>query len=175
LIRIISGKYKGRSLKEPRKQQCRPTTDRAKEGLFSVINSRIPDSTVLDLCCGTGGLGLESLSRGAREATFVDLDTTWVKVNTQWVEEPFHIVRGPIDRFIKRCSQKYDLIFFDPPWDKTELYETALKAIIDFDILRPEGVILCEHKKYKEIEALGKFDIESIHTYGDTQFSVLKK
>tara|TARA_B100000427_G_scaffold326200_1_gene334414 strand:- start:2838 stop:3368 length:531 start_codon:yes stop_codon:yes gene_type:complete len=148
-MRIISGKYKGRKLIFTKTNQFRPTQDRIKESLFSIINDHCQDATVFDAFAGTGSLGLEALSRGAKYIVFTDKNIDYLLENISWVDEKeaVSVIKSSAISYIKTTQITFDLIFLDPPWEDENLFDHALKAIFDFDILKPNGIIVCEHKK----------------------------
>lgn len=121
-MRIIAGKYRSRNLKTPgKKEGVRPTTDRARETLFNILNNffDFEDAKVADLFCGTGSFGIECLSRGAEFAIFVDKDVKLVEENVKLlkIEDITEIIRGDALLFLRDESMDIDLIFADPPYD----------------------------------------------------------
>ncbi|RAP29842.1 16S rRNA (guanine(966)-N(2))-methyltransferase RsmD [Candidatus Marinamargulisbacteria bacterium SCGC AG-343-D04] len=146
-MRIIAGKYKGRTLDYKGSKDCRPTKDRIKEALFSVLNDRCEGATCLDLFAGSGSLGLEALSRGAEYVEFVDLDIDLVSKNIKRIKDELSVDvhKCEASRFIEKSKKKYDIIFLDPPWTKEDFFSSSLKAIFEFDILKKDGWIICEH------------------------------
>ena len=133
-MRVITGKARGVQLKTPDGMLTRPTTDRVKEALFSVIQFDIPGSRVLDLFGGTGQLGIEALSRGAKSAVFVDA----------------RVVRSDYLDYLSRCREQYDIIFLDPPYAEVFL-ENSLNRITEIDILHSGGIIVAERPLGKEL------------------------
>ena len=146
-MRVISGTAKGRRLKEPEGAVIRPTTDMVKESVFNIIQFDIEGRRVLDLFAGTGQLGIEALSRGAASAVFVDESTDAVRliggnIKNIGFEDRATVTKGDAIAFLKRCG-KFDVIFLDPPYSKT-LMEKALGSIFEFDMLKDNGIIICE-------------------------------
>lgn len=144
-MRVITGTARGRRLKEPGNMDIRPTTDQVKESIFNIIQFDVEGRTVLDLFAGTGQLGIEALSRGAESATFVDESTEairLVKENLRHCGLEGQVRQTESLGFLERCG-KFGLIFIDPPYD-SGLAEKALEKIIEFDILREGGIIICE-------------------------------
>ena len=144
-MRVITGSARGRRLKELEGQETRPTTDRVKEGLFSILQGR----RVLDLFAGTGQLGIECLSRGAAKAVFVDQRTDAVRLireNLALTElaDRAEVICGSALDVVARAHGTFDIIFLDPPY-QTGLLEKALEQIAAFDILNPHGIIAAEH------------------------------
>lgn len=131
-MRIIAGSARGRRLTAPSGLATRPMTDRVRESLFSSIAAWIPDAAVLDLYAGTGAMGLEALSRGAAEVTFVERDREALgalRNNIESVGLGGTVVAGDVDAFLDRASSSWDLAFVDPPYDVAlaSLVETVAK------------------------------------------------
>ncbi len=148
-MRVITGTARGRRLRELEGQETRPTTDRVKEGLFSILQFDIEGRRVLDLFAGTGQLGIECLSRGAAEAVFVDQRSDAVKLireNLRVTElaQRARVVCGNALELSPGELGRFDLVFLDPPYG-TGLLEQALERITAFDILNPHGIIAAEH------------------------------
>lgn len=154
-MRVISGKARGVNLKTPEGLLTRPTIDRVKEALFSIINFDIPASNVLDLFGGTGQLGIEALSRGAKSAVFVDQREDACKLIKEnlkrtKLEQDAKVVRMDYLDYLKRCREKFDIIFLDPPYAEVFL-ENALKCITEIDILQSGGIIVAERPLGKDL------------------------
>ena len=148
-MRVITGTARGRRLRELEGQETRPTTDRVKEGLFSIVQFDIEGRRVLDLFAGTGQLGIECLSRGAAEAMFVDQRSDAVKLireNLRVTElaQRARVVCGNALELSPGELGRFDLVFLDPAYG-TGLLEQALERITAFDILNPHGIIAAEH------------------------------
>lgn len=151
-MRVITGSAKGRPLKTVKGRDVRPTADRVKESLFNVLGPRVPECDFLDLFAGSGAVGIEALSRGAKSATFVEVMTPHLKV----VEENL-AATGLLDRAqllrrdaraaaadLGRRGLSFDLIFVDPPYGQGLVGE-ALEAIAAQGLLRADGWVVCEH------------------------------
>ena len=154
-MRVITGKARGVQLKTPDGLATRPTADRVKEALFSIIQIDIPGAKVLDLFGGTGQLGIEALSRGAKSATFVDAGEPacrLIKENLKRtrLEADGKVVRSDYMEFLNRCREQYNIIFLDPPYAEVFL-ENALKKITEIDILASGGIIVAERPLGKEL------------------------
>ena len=183
-MRIITGKVKGLKLKAPSGFSTRPTSDRVKESVFNVLNGMVDFSeveSVLDVFAGTGSLGLESLSRGASSATFIDFATTEIiaeNIRRAKFENAATILRGDFTKMLRKISRQqktFDLIFIDPPY-KENLAETALELIGECELLNSDGLIIVE---YGADEILDTKNFESIRkiNYGRTtavEFLVVK-
>jgi 16S rRNA (guanine(966)-N(2))-methyltransferase RsmD len=160
-MRIISGIYRGRQLKSPPSAQTRPTPDRLRETLFNVLAPRIEDARFLDLCAGTGAVGIEALSRGAEHVTFVDQSRKMcalIEANTSALgidAKEFEIVNADASGYLRRHAKKeqepFDIIFFDPPYAAD--YEAVLSFIAEHrpQLLSDEGIAVVEHHKKKDL------------------------
>ena len=154
-MRVITGKARGIQLKTPDGMQTRPTTDRVKEALFSIIQFDIPGAKILDLFGGTGQLGIEALSRGAKHAVFVDQSEQACRLIREnlkrtHMEQESQVIRADYLEYIGRCREQFDIIFLDPPYAEVFL-ENALKRITEIDILRSGGIIVAERPLGKEL------------------------
>jgi 16S rRNA (guanine(966)-N(2))-methyltransferase RsmD len=152
-MRIITGTLKGRRLKAPASGEIRPTSDRTKEGMFNVIDARryFDDLDILDLFGGSGNLGFEAISRGARHATFVDANRASVKIIEETakqfgIESKIRVVCSQVDVFLGRYAQPFDLVFADPPYDYPEMGQ-LIEVILTGGWLAPDGWFLLEHDK----------------------------
>jgi len=148
-MRVVSGIARGRKLKEPAGNGIRPTTDKVKESIFNIVQFDIEGRRVLDLFAGTGQLGIEALSRGAKNAVFVDSSTESVKLIRENIKIcGFMDIASVYARDALRHlenDEKYDLIFIDPPYD-SKLAAKALSKIVEFDKLNKNGIIILEIK-----------------------------
>ena len=179
-MRVITGKARGIQLKTPEGMLTRPTADRVKEALFSIINFDSPDASVLDLFGGTGQLGIEALSRGARLAVFVDsreeacalirenLKKTRLAANGR-------VVRSDYMDYSSRCSEQFSIIFLDPPYAE-EYLENAIRRIVEIDILQSDGIIVTERPLGKDfsLEFEG-YRRSRDYKYGKTLLAIYRK
>ena len=154
-MRVITGKARGIQLKTPEGLLTRPTADRVKEALFSIINFDIPGAKVLDLFGGTGQLGIEALSRGAESAVFVDAreeSCRLIRENLKRtkLEKDAKVIRSDYMDYLSRCREQYNIIFLDPPYAEVFL-ENAIKRITEIDILQSDGIIVAERPQGKEL------------------------
>lgn len=163
-MRIIGGKHRGRVLATFEGEAVRPTADRVKESLFNILSSRLYGARVLDLFCGSGSLGLEALSRGARQVVFNDAAKTSVailKKNLQKLGEEASVTTFCHDYSLclDLVQGKFDLIFLDPPY-AMDAGEKALKKIAQKGLLEKDGVVVYERDRpfQGEIEGLEPFD-----------------
>lgn len=149
-MRVITGKARGKKLKEPADYSIRPTTDNVKESIFNIIQFDIEGRRILDLFAGTGQLGIECISRGAREVTFVDQSkdaVALVKANLKSCGFEAKVCMEDSVSFLQRAGS-YDLIIIDPPY-ATGLINSALEIINSVDILSEGGIIVCESSSDK--------------------------
>ena len=179
-MRVITGKARGIQLKTPEGMLTRPTADRVKEALFSIINFDIPGAQVLDLFGGTGQLGIEALSRGAKSAVFVDAREEACRLIREnlkrtHLEGEGRVVRSDYLDYLDRCREKYRIIFLDPPYAEVFL-ENALKRITEIDILQSDGIIVTERPLGKELpwEYPG-YTRSRDYKYGKTLLTIYRK
>jgi 16S rRNA (guanine(966)-N(2))-methyltransferase RsmD len=145
---------RGRRLETPSGFEVRPTSDHVKESIFNIIQFQVPGARALDLFSGTGQLGIEAISRGAQEVVFADnaeqaLFLTRRNAESVGASERARFVRTDALRYLENTDKgSFDIVFLDPPYDTT-LLEDALRRIIEFDILRESGIIICESRADK--------------------------
>lgn len=179
-MRVITGKARGINLKTPEGLQTRPTADRVKEALFSIIQFDIPGARVLDLFGGTGQLGIEALSRGAKSATFVDASNTacnLIRENLKRtrLQEEGRVICSDYLTFLGRCSEKFDIIFLDPPYAEVFL-ENALNRIAEIDILQSGGIIITERPLEKELSMdFTGYSRSKDYKYGKVLLTIYRK
>ena len=156
-MRVVAGKYRGKNLASPKDDRVRPTTTRIKETLFNVLQGYSQDAVVLDLFAGSGALGIECISRGAKEVTFVDNSKDSIELvrkNLQGIDGNFKVVNSDFSGVLRNAyvtGKKFDMIFVDPPY-ASGLGELALGMIFDLDLLDKDGVIVFEHGSEKTYE-----------------------
>lgn len=175
-MRVITGTARGRRLKELQGMETRPTTDKVKESLFSIIQFDIEGRRVLDLFAGTGQLGIEALSRGAAEAVFVDRRPDAVRLVQENLAlcgftDRARVKSGDALAYLK-SGEKFDLIFLDPPY-AADLLEQAFTAIASFDICREHGIIVAESAADKVLPELpAPYRLYREYRYGKIRLSV---
>ena len=179
-MRVITGTARGIQLKTPDGMTTRPTSDRVKEAMFSIIHFEIPGASVLDLFGGTGQLGIEALSRGAKKAVFVDAGEPACKIIREnlkrtKMEQQGSVVRSDYLDYLKRCREKFDIILLDPPYAEVFL-ENALKKITEIDILSSDGIIVAERPVGKELPwEFEGFQRSKDYKYGNTLLTIYRK
>ena len=179
-MRVITGKARGISIKTPDGMLTRPTSDRVKEALFSIIQFDVPGAKVLDLFSGTGQLGIEAISRGASSAVFVDAREDACKLIREnlrrtHMESEGKVVRSDYQDYLRRCQDKFRIIFLDPPYAEVFL-ENSLKIITEIDILESGGIIIAERPLEKELTCdFSGYTRSRDYKYGKTLLTVYRK
>ena len=179
-MRVITGKARGVVLSTPKGMHTRPTTDRVKEALFSIIQFDIPTANVLDLFGGTGQLGIEALSRNAKYAVFVDEREDACKLIREnlrktRLEESAKVVRSDYAAYLRSCKEKFDIIFLDPPYAEVFL-ENSLKMITEIDILETGGIIVAERPLGKDLLwDFPGYTRSKDYKYGNTLLTIYRK
>ena len=166
-MKITSGKYKYRNIEIPK--GIRPTTEKVREAVFSMINAWIPDAEVLDLFAGSGAMGLEALSRGAAICTFVESNRQNQRVLLANID---NCGAGDVSRLVGRdfiaalselagaaTKSRFDVVIIDPPYEKTEYYDTALRLLQEYELIDDASIVVCEHL----------YDNKLLDTYGNLQ------
>lgn len=179
-MRVISGTARGTKLKTPEGMQTRPTSDRVKEAVFSVVQFDIPGSRFLDLFGGSGQMAIEALSRGADLAVIVDGRREACKLiqdnlRLTRLQDRAKVVQSDYLAYLDRCRETFDLIFLDPPYAEVFL-ENALKKISEIDILSDRGIIICERPadKLTDLEIHG-LQRGKDYRYGKTWVTLFHK
>ncbi|HLM01012.1 MAG TPA: 16S rRNA (guanine(966)-N(2))-methyltransferase RsmD [Pyrinomonadaceae bacterium] len=182
-MRIIAGKYRRRVLKSPPSLQTRPTSDRLRESLFNVLAPRIDDETrFLDLCSGTGAIGIEALSRGARHVTFVDKSRKscgLIEENLDLLEIPeaeTEVAQADAEEFLRKTKQTFDIVYYDPPY-KSE-YRDVLYLFGDPEakLLAENGILIAEHHNKNNLpDAIGELRRWRILRQGDSSLSFYER
>lgn len=179
-MRVISGTAKGRPLKAVPGTGTRPTTDKVKEAVFSMIGPYFEGGNVLDLFAGSGGLGIEALSRGMDKGIFIDLEPKSIEViranlKATKLESKAEVYRNEAGRALKLLAKrayKFDVVFLDPPYRMKNADELML-AMQENDMLSEDAIVVVEYDAGHEYEEnFGHFDQTRKTTYGDTAISV---
>lgn len=178
-MRIISGRKRGHKLLEFEGDDVRPTTDRVKESVFNLIQRFVPDAVCLDMFAGSGALGFEAISRGAEKAVCIDSDKRSIDIIKKnalslGFLEDCDIVHMSCFDYVERTTEKFDIVFLDPPYNKNFI-EPVLDALIKNDVLNEDGIIVLESDGtdfHGEFEGL---DIYRQRKYGRTYITIYKK
>lgn len=177
-MRVITGSARGRKLKAPEGFDVRPTSDGVKEAIFSAIQFEIEGRTVLDLFAGSGQLGIEAISRGAKKAVFVDSSQTSIKLikeNIEHVgfEKQAEVINMPNTAFLRTTRETFDIALLDPPYER-KLIQKSLPALTS--IMSDEGVIVCEHEiECRLPEEVNGFVIVKSKKHGKTGLTIYRK
>lgn len=182
-MRVISGTAKGTKLNSIESLSTRPTLDRVKEALFNIIQTHLQDSNVLDLFAGSGALGIECLSRGAKHCTFCDKSYESVKMLKKNLQKTKFENKGTIlINDYKKClhslnRNKFDIIFIDPPY-KLDIGVQSINLILEYDILAKDGIIILEtdeeEREIKELENI-KLEVYDVRKYGRVKLIFLRE
>ncbi len=179
-MRIISGTHKGRTIHTPKFFKDRPTTDFAKEGLFSILSNwyDFEDIRVLDLFAGTGSITMEFASRGVRDITLVDKNGRYLAFIRQQLEQlfpegyNFNLIKDDVLKFIQERTLAYDIIFADPPYDLPQL-EQLPDLILNNPTVPDDAVVIVEHSKAQDFSNHPYFFDH--RNYGSVHFSFFTK
>ncbi len=176
-MRIISGTLGRRKLHPPENLPVRPTTDLAKESLFNILNNLIDfeDIAMLDLFAGTGSIGFEFVSRGAREVCAVDINAGCArfieKTATEFHVDTMKTFQTDVFSFLKHTLKKFDVIFADPPYDMPNII-TLPDIIFEKQLLLPDGMLIIEHSR--EIDFIAHPQFSQHRNYGKVNFSFFR-
>ena len=176
-MRIIGGQFKGRRLQAPKGLPARPTTDFAREALFSILNAQIEweQCKVLDLYAGLGGLSLECLSRGAHSVCSVEKHGKTVRwlhgVRDQLTIENWEVHKADVDRFLTKNTDTFNLILADPPYDHED-YDELISEVLKKH-LEPNGSFVLEHRQSRSFASHRNLVAE--RTYGEVRFSFFEQ
>ena len=197
-MRVIAGTFRGRRLAAPKgKRFVRPTTDRVKESVFSILREQVVDANFLDLCAGTGSIGIEALSRGAKHVTFLDRDPRCIAMIERNLDvcgltvEPrarYNLLCRDVLKGIAALHKRtvvFEVIYFDPPYgvglgdnsqNSLELYATSLALLAETTLLEIDGTLLVEHAKQVVLpDAVGSLIRDRQTRYGDTLVSFYQR
>lgn len=177
-MRIITGTAKGKRLSTLEGMDVRPTPEKVKEALFSALQFDIEGRRVLDLFAGSGQLGLEALSRGAKSAVFVDASPASVKIIKKNIEstglsENSKVYQSDFSSFCAMCCETFDIVFLDPPY-AAGLLTPAIRAVLP--LLSDYALIICEHPSEVKFEdSIGGFSVYRTYRYGKVFVTVYRK
>ena len=176
-MRVITGSARSRRLRTLEGASVRPTTERVKEALFSIIQFDIEGRRVLDLFAGSGQLGIEAISRGAAGATFVDagadsLAVVKENIATVGFTKQSNVIRGDAVAFLNSTSAQFDIALLDPPYG-TGLLQKALESIDR--VMSESGIIICEHPIGEQLpDSFGRFTVHKQYRYGKLALTVYR-
>lgn len=173
-MRVISGKARGLKLKSPNGLETRPTIDRIKESLFNIIMPYLNQANFLDIFGGSGAIGIEALSRGAKSATFIEISKenadliNYNLTKANFIQSAKIIHSDYVAGINQLINQKFDIIFMDPPYNKN-FVENTLLQIVQKDILAPKGIIICEQHIDDNLS-----NINSLHNFRVKEYKTTK-
>ena len=167
-MRIISGKYRGKKLKGYDMPGTRPTMDRVKESIYGIIQGYIKEATVLDLFAGSGSLGLEAISNGAKRLVLVDNNKFVIDVMS--FDDDIDVINADYKRYLKETNEKFDIIFLDPPY-RAGLMNKALRVIEERKLLNDDGIVICE---YENIKIETNLELIKEKNYGPKMVSIYR-
>jgi 16S rRNA (guanine966-N2)-methyltransferase len=182
-VRIIGGSRKGHKLVDWEQDGIRPIRDFVRSALFSILNEFVPDSAFLDLCCGTGSVGLEALSRGAASCVFVDLSPDSCGITRRNLEALDFLAEGRVMQGdaiamigeLGRRARRFDLVFIGPPYYQ-ELVPSILSTLADGRLLSDDFVVVAEiHHKESAADAYGVLERVDVRRYGDNQLLLYRR
>ena len=185
-MRIISGKFRGLKLQPPVDFSIRPTSDRLKESLFSILESnkyniKIENSNVIDICSGTGALGIEALSRGAKLIYFIDKDPKAInvlqknisKLKIDYKDETYiKIIRDDAKKALQKIRNNFDIVLIDPPYN-SKVIEECLVKLKQYNLINFNSYIFAESSKNENINFDG-FDLLDTKIYGKSKLTILQ-
>jgi 16S rRNA (guanine966-N2)-methyltransferase len=179
-VRVIAGKFRSRKLKGPGKLRLRPTSDRLRETLFNILGAAVQDSLFVDLYAGTGAVGIEAVSRGARETIFVEAHAAGaqlVRANLEAldVRAGVEVIEAEALRGLERIAARHrvaDFIFLDPPYQDDEEYLKVLEYLDASHLVAPGGLVIVEHRNKTELpERLDRLERARLLEQGDAALS----
>ena len=176
-MRVITGTARGRKLLTPEGLDTRPTTDKVKEAVCSVLQFDFPGANVLDLFAGSGQMGIEALSRGARRATFIDADNRALSCIRQNVKacgfaDIAAVLKSDAVSFLQRTGERFDIAFLDPPY-RHDILPQILPILAEK--MQKNGIIVCEHEpECKLSQRILNFDLQKQKKYGKIMISVFR-
>jgi 16S rRNA (guanine966-N2)-methyltransferase len=179
-VRVIAGKFRSRRLKGPGALKIRPTSDRLRETLFNVLGPTVEDSLFFDLYAGTGAIGIEAISRGAREVIFVESHAKTAQLIRENLasltpRDGTEVLETPVARALEKLSARHllaDFIFLDPPYDEPDEYVETLEFLDASHLVAPEGIVIAEHERKVELpEFFSRLERTRMLEQGDAALS----
>ncbi|MFD1382819.1 16S rRNA (guanine(966)-N(2))-methyltransferase RsmD [Rhodanobacter aciditrophus] len=175
-LRIIGGEWRSRQLPIPNIEGLRPTTDRVRETVFNWLNFDIPGASCLDLFCGSGALGFEALSRGAKDCTFVELNRSvseQIKTNLKTLQaHNGSVINTDATTFLRQPATGFDVVFLDPPFRKDLLDQVI--PLLTSGWIKPQGYIYIERESEKSLELPDNWQLEKEKVAGQLTFSLYR-
>ena len=181
-MRVISGKYKGRFLDGHKIAGTRPTMDRVKESMFAMLQNDIPESCCLDLFSGSGNLGIEAISNGAKKVYFVDFNQICIQTieknlrTLQITEEAVVLKKDYLEalRYFKERNIEFQVIFLDPPY-RLDIYKECINFILDNNLLNKKGLFILETNSQLQLNDIeNKFSDIRYYSYGYSKIYILR-
>ena len=175
-MRVIAGKAGGIRLKSIDTKEVRPTLDRVKEAVFSMILPYFPFEAGLDLFAGFGSLGLEAASRGTKHVTFIEKNRRYADIIRENIkkcgfEESCEVMTENVFTYTQTVNKKHDIVFLDPPY-KNNMVNKTLRSLINNELLRAKALIIVEHHRDEKIEEFEEFKILKDRNYNETVIKV---
>ena len=185
-MRVIGGKFKGLKLMPPNDLGVRPTSDRLKEALFSILESKkyninINNSSVIDICSGTGALGIEALSRGANKIYFIDQETKSIQIIEKNISKLkinnedkifIKVIKDKSTKALKKINHVFDIVLIDPPY-KTKIIEETLQDLKNYNLIKTHSYIFAESSN-AEIFDFNGYELLDTKKYGKSKLTILK-
>lgn len=185
-MRVIGGKFKGLKLTPPNDLGIRPTSDRLKEALFSILDSKkyninIHNSSVIDICSGTGALGIEALSRGANKIYFIDQETKSIQIIQKNISKLkinnedkifIKVIKDKSTKALKKINHVFDIVLIDPPY-KTKIIEETLQDLKNYNLIKTHSYIFAESSN-AEIFDFNGYELLDTKKYGKSKLTILK-
>ena len=184
-MRIISGKFRGLKLHSPKNIEIRPTSDRLRESLFSIINSNkydvnIIDANVIDICTGTGALGIEALSRGAKNLYLIDneqnsldiVKTNLSKIKSYDIESSVYIRKADAKKPFKNINLIFNIVLIDPPYNSS-IIQQCLPLLKEYNLIDKNSLIFAETSKQETI-SVENFKVLDTKFYGKSKLTIMK-
>jgi 16S rRNA (guanine966-N2)-methyltransferase len=177
-MRIISGKFRGLKLHSPTNIEIRPTSDRLRESLFSIINSNkydvnIIDANVIDICTGTGALGIEALSRGAKNLYLIDNEQNSLDIVKSYdIESSVYIRKADAKKPFKNINLIFNIVLIDPPYNSS-IIQQCLPLLKEYNLIDKNSLIFAETSKQETI-SVENFKVLDTKFYGKSKLTIMK-
>jgi 16S rRNA (guanine(966)-N(2))-methyltransferase RsmD len=179
-VRVIAGKFRSRKLKGPGLLRLRPTSDRLRETLFNILGPSLADSLFVDLYAGTGAIGIEAISRGARQVIFVESNGKAAKLARENLAaldifSGVEFIEADAVKALEKLAKRHvlaDFIFLDPPYESTDQHMATLEFLDASHLIAPRGIVIVEHsRKMQLIDRLGRLEHTRLVEQGDAVLS----